>query len=143
MLIFNYLKQFWRDMTSQKLRTAMTIFGIVWGTVAVTLLLAFGEGMHHQLRVSQLGLGENIVICWPAQTSKPWQGLPKGRRIRVTDDRLAGWLDDKKVFDVALKGRTISLRPGPIKHCVPLGIANFLSRSAYRKIEMRRLVSDQ
>ncbi len=86
MLIFNYLKQFYRDMTSQKLRTAMTIFGIVWGTVAVTLLLAFGEGMHHQLRVSQLDLGENIVICWPAQTSKPWQGLPKGRRIRVTDE---------------------------------------------------------
>ena len=86
MLIFNYLKQFWRDMTSQKLRTAMTVFGIVWGTVAVTLLLAFGEGMHHQLKVSQLGLGENIVICWPAQTSKPWQGLPRGRRIRLTDE---------------------------------------------------------
>ncbi len=86
MVIWNYLKQFGRDLASQKLRTAMTIFGIVWGTVAVTLLLAFGEGLKRQMRRSWLGLGENIVICWPTQTSRPWQGLPRGRRIRVTDE---------------------------------------------------------
>ncbi len=86
MLLWNYLKQFVRDLRSQKLRAVMTIFGIVWGTVAVTLLLAFGDAMHKQLRKMQLGLGESIVICFPAQTSKPWQGLPRGRRLRITDE---------------------------------------------------------
>ena len=28
----------------QKLRTFLTVFGIVWGTVAVSLMLAFGTG---------------------------------------------------------------------------------------------------
>ncbi len=87
-MLINYLKQFVRDVLSQKLRTAMTVFGIVWGTVAVTLLLAFGEGLGQQMRTSWLGLGENIVICWPAQTSRPWEGLPRGRRIRLTDEDL-------------------------------------------------------
>jgi len=39
------LRQLFRDVRSQKLRTFLTIFGIVWGTVAVTLLLAFGRGL--------------------------------------------------------------------------------------------------
>ncbi len=60
-------------------------------------------------------------------------------RLRVTDSRIRAWIDDHEVFDVALEGRRISLRPGPIDQCVPLGIANFLSRSAFRKIELRRL----
>jgi putative ABC transport system permease protein len=84
-----YLVRFVRDMRSQKLRTFLTLFGIVWGTVAVTLLLAFGQGLHEQLIKTMRGLGENIVIAWPSRTSEPWQGLPRGRRIVVTDEDLA------------------------------------------------------
>ena len=86
MYLRNYLKQFVRDLLSQKLRTFLTVFGIVWGTASVTLLLAFGEGFHKQVGINMKGLGENIVICWPARTSKDWQGLPHGRRVRVSDD---------------------------------------------------------
>jgi len=43
------LLQLHRDMKSQKLRTLLTVFGLVWGTVAVTLLLAFGAGLKKQL----------------------------------------------------------------------------------------------
>ncbi|MEZ5333226.1 MAG: ABC transporter permease [Thermoanaerobaculia bacterium] len=82
----NYLKQFFSDLLTQKLRTFLTVFGIIWGTAAVTLLLAFGAGFHKQVGINMKGLGENIVICWPARTSKDWQGLPHGRNIRVTDD---------------------------------------------------------
>ena len=48
MAVSNALRQLWRDVRSQKLRTFLTVFGIVWGTVAVSLLLAFGEGFAHQ-----------------------------------------------------------------------------------------------
>lgn len=89
MALRTYLLQLLRDMRSQKLRTFLTLFGIVWGTVAVTLLLAFGEGLHGALIKSMKGLGENIIIAWPSRTSKPWEGLPRGRRVRVTDEELA------------------------------------------------------
>ena len=66
----NYLRQFLRDLRSQKLRHVLTLFGIVWGTAAVTLLLAFGEGLQERLIKNIRGLGENIVICWPSRTSQ-------------------------------------------------------------------------
>jgi putative ABC transport system permease protein len=81
-----YLRQFLRDIRSQKLRAALTLFGLVWGTTAVTLLLAFGEGLQARLIKNIRGLGENIVICWPSQTSKPWEGLPRNRKITIKED---------------------------------------------------------
>jgi putative ABC transport system permease protein len=83
------LKQLLRDLRSQKLRTFMTTFGIVWGTVAVSLLLAFGQGMHKQIYKSSAGLGENICIAWPSRTSMVFEGLGKGRRIRLNEDDMS------------------------------------------------------
>lgn len=79
-------RQLWRDMRSQRLRTFLTIFGIVWGTVAISLLLAFGTGLHRQMIRATAGLGDRIVIAWPGLTSMPYEGLGKGRRIRLTMD---------------------------------------------------------
>ena len=83
------LKQLLRDLRSQKMRTLMTTFGIVWGTTAVSLLLAFGQGFHKQLYKSSAGLGENICIAWPSRTSIPFQGLGRGRQIRMDEDDMA------------------------------------------------------
>ena len=81
--------QLWRDMRSQKLRTFLTVFGIVWGTAAVSLLLAFGIGLKHQQIRRVKGLGDRIVITWPGLTSIPFNGLGKGRKIRVSEDDIA------------------------------------------------------
>ncbi|RMF73112.1 MAG: FtsX-like permease family protein [Acidobacteria bacterium] len=82
-MILVTLRQAVRDLSSQRLRTALTTFGIVWGTVSICLLLAFGEGLHGQIYRNSAGLGENIVIVWPARTSRAWQGVGRGRPIRV------------------------------------------------------------
>lgn len=76
-------------MRSQKLRTFLTVFGIVWGTAAVSLLLAFGIGLKHQQIRRVKGLGDRIVIAWPGLTSVPFNGLGKGRKIRVSEDDIA------------------------------------------------------
>ena len=39
------LRQLFRDVRSQKLRTSLTIFGIVWGTVAGPLRPALGPAL--------------------------------------------------------------------------------------------------
>jgi putative ABC transport system permease protein len=77
----NSLRQILRDLRSQKLRTFLTVCGIVWGTVAISLLLAFGQGFHKQLIKTSRGLGNNIVIAFPSRTSLIFEGLGKGRRI--------------------------------------------------------------
>ena len=86
MPILLQLRQLLRDLKSQKMRTFMTTFGIVWGTAAVSLLLAFGQGFHEQMYKNSAGLGENICIAWPSRTSLPFQGLGKGRQIRLDED---------------------------------------------------------
>jgi putative ABC transport system permease protein len=84
-----FATQFLRDMKSQKLRTFLTIFGIIWGTASVVLLLAFGRGLHAQNQVSMHGLGEGIVILWGGKTSKPFMGFGRGRWVQLREEDAA------------------------------------------------------
>lgn len=83
------LRQLFRDVRTEKLRTFLTVFGIVWGTVAISLMLAFGTGLHKQLVKNTAGLGDRIVIVWPGLTSIPYEGLGKGRRLRIAEEDIA------------------------------------------------------
>ena len=78
-----------QDVRHQKMRTLLTLFGITWGTVSVALLVSFGEALEKRIKKNQHGLGENIVIAFPARTAIPFQGLGKGRRIRVSEEDIA------------------------------------------------------
>ncbi len=89
MNVFVSIKQFLNDLRRQKLRSALTMFGIFWGTCSIVLLFAFGKGIGEAQMKSQKGMGENIAIFWPGITAKEFKGLPKGRRIRPTDDDVA------------------------------------------------------
>jgi len=84
----SFLRQMLQDIRHQKVRTLLTLFGITWGTVSVALLVSFGEGLEARIRKNQRGMGESIVIAWPASTSLPFEGLGKGRKIRVSEDDL-------------------------------------------------------
>jgi len=86
MHLLMYMTHFFRDMRSQKLRTFLTLFGIIWGTSAVVLLLAFGKGLHAQNQKSMHGLGESIVILWGGRTSKPYMGFGRGRWIGLREE---------------------------------------------------------
>lgn len=72
----------------QKKRAFLTIAAIAWGTVAILLLLAFGEGLKLQLDKNRRAMGENITVLWPGETTKSWKGLPPGRPIRPRLDDL-------------------------------------------------------
>jgi putative ABC transport system permease protein len=86
MTSFSFLRQMLQDVRHQKMRTLLTLFGITWGTVSVALLVSFGEALEKRIKKNQHGLGENIVIAWPARTSIPFEGLGKGRRVRVSEE---------------------------------------------------------
>jgi putative ABC transport system permease protein len=80
------LAEFIRDLKAQKLRTALTVFGIVWGTVAIIVLLAFGVGFQKQLAINMHGIGEHIIIMFPGSTTKPYEGFGVGRPIRLIEE---------------------------------------------------------
>src|SRR5579859_1958822 len=70
----------------QKKRAYLTIAAIAWGTVAILLLLAFGEGLKRQLDKNRRSTGENLAVMWPDVTTKPWRGIPPGRPISLRSD---------------------------------------------------------
>jgi putative ABC transport system permease protein len=72
----------------QKKRAMLTIASIAWGTVAILLLLAFGEGLKRQMDKNRRAMGENIAVLWPGETTKAFKGLPPGRPIRPRVDDL-------------------------------------------------------
>jgi putative ABC transport system permease protein len=86
MKAFMFFSHLLRDVRSQKTRTVLTVFGIVWGTVSIVLLLGFGVGMGRQMRKDMHGMGEGIMILWPARTSISYQGLNKGRALNFLEE---------------------------------------------------------
>jgi putative ABC transport system permease protein len=70
----------------KKKRAVLTIAAIAWGTVTVLLLLAFGQGFREQLIKNEQGMGRNISIVWPGQTTKAFNGMPPGRALSFSDD---------------------------------------------------------
>jgi putative ABC transport system permease protein len=71
----------------RKKRAILTIAAISWGTVAILLLLAFGNGLQKRMITARNGMGENVAVVWPGETSMSYQGLKEGRRIIF-------WADD-------------------------------------------------
>ena len=73
----------------QKKRAILTIASIAWGSVALLLLLAFGQGLKNQLSIANRGMGTSIAVLWASETTKAWQGLPPGRSIRFLPEDVA------------------------------------------------------
>ena len=70
-----------RQLKDDRIRIALTLFGIVWGTVSITVLSAFGESVHRALLKGQKGQGDGLVRVAGGMTSQPYAGFPKGRWI--------------------------------------------------------------
>lgn len=80
-----------QTLRAHKLRTALTMFGIAWGIVSITLMVAAGEGLRvGQAKVAEQ-FGKDIMILFGGRTSLQAGGTRAGKRIRwdVDDASLA------------------------------------------------------
>ncbi len=80
------ISEFTADLRAQKLRAFLTTFGIIWGTVAIIVLIAFGVGFKQQLAQNMHGIGERIAIMFPGKTTKAFQGFGTGRPISFVEE---------------------------------------------------------
>lgn len=77
--ILHYLRQY-------KARTFMTMFGIIWGTMTVIILLSFGSGVKKSMSKNMHGMGDGIAILWPGKTSIAFEGYGRERQIRFREE---------------------------------------------------------
>jgi putative ABC transport system permease protein len=86
MLLKEIIIQGWEALMRNRLRSALTMLGIVWGLVSVVVLLAYGEGVGGSVLNAFLSLGNDVIMMWPGQTSMQAGGERAGRRIKFTYD---------------------------------------------------------
>jgi putative ABC transport system permease protein len=78
------------SLWAHKLRTGLTMFGIGWGIVSISLMIAAGEGLREGQKKTSALFGKDIMIFSAGRTSLQAGGLTSGRRLRWrTTDHLA------------------------------------------------------
>jgi putative ABC transport system permease protein len=75
--------QIWANLSANKLRSFLTMFGIVWGVTTIVLLAAVSEGFRRGNQVVLRELGKNVVIIRNGRTSTQAGGERAGRIIRL------------------------------------------------------------
>ena len=108
------LEEYVVDLKAQKLRAFLTTFGIIWGTVAIIVLIAFGVGFKKQIAQNMHGIGERIAIMFPGKTTKPYQGYGTGRPISFTEE-------DAKLLGSQIRGLKV-VTPEYSKREVPVRV---------------------
>ncbi len=79
-------KQTIATLRAHKMRSFLTMFGIVWGIASVIILVGLGMGFSKDQKKRMETLGKDLVIIWGGRTSAQAGGLAAGRRITLTID---------------------------------------------------------
>lgn len=80
----------WREifatLNRRKLRTALTALSVAWGIFMLVVLLAAGQGLANGAETAFRDDAANSVWLYATRTTKPYQGQPRGRRLRLSTD---------------------------------------------------------
>lgn len=66
-------------LSKNRLRTALTAFGVFWGIFMLMVLLGSGEGLRNGITAGFSGSAANAFYMWTQRTTRPYRGLPPGR----------------------------------------------------------------
>jgi putative ABC transport system permease protein len=90
-MFIEVFKEAWIALGRNRVRSLLTMTGISWGIVAVTLLLSYGSGFRSVLLYTFEVFGKGAVICWPGTTSEQAGGERAGKEVRFEQED-ADWV---------------------------------------------------
>ena len=71
------------SISAHKLRSFLTMFGIIWGIASVILLVGLGKGFSRDQKERLKTIGVDLAIVWGGRTSSQAGGYAAGRSIRL------------------------------------------------------------
>jgi len=86
MTLTEILRQAVATFRAHKMRTFLTMFGLVWGIASVILLVGLGRGFVVDQKKHMESLGKDLVIVWGGRTSSQVGGRAAGREIHLNVD---------------------------------------------------------
>ncbi|MEE8200174.1 MAG: ABC transporter permease [Candidatus Acidoferrales bacterium] len=109
-MFWEMILQSWDALRRHPLRSFLTMLGVVWGIVAVTLLIAYGGGFRRAIWDGFAAFGRSAVVCWPGQTSQQAGGERAGKRVRFEkEDR--DWILQEASLVKLVSLETVRWRP--------------------------------
>jgi putative ABC transport system permease protein len=96
-------------LVANRLRSALTMLGVVIGVAAVVVLVALGAGAKHEVEQQVEGLGSNIIIVVPGKFELG--SAPTISRLTLDDVNLLGRVvgDERRVAVSVASGETVSV----------------------------------
>jgi putative ABC transport system permease protein len=87
MRILNLFKVAFRSLMRNKLRSFLTMLGIIIGVSSVIAMLAIGEGSNQNIKTSVASLGTNSIMVYPGNNTMGGvsQGAASNKTIKVED----------------------------------------------------------
>ncbi len=86
MSFLDLIKQVYVSLRANRMRSALTMFGIVWGIASVIILVGIGDGFKEANKREFSQLGSNISIIWGGRTSLQPGGQRGGKDIRFKEE---------------------------------------------------------
>ncbi len=86
MTLSEILRQAIGTFRAHKMRTFLTMFGLVWGIASVIILVGLGRGFVVDQKKHMETLGKDLVIVWGGRTSSQVGGRAAGREIHLNVD---------------------------------------------------------
>src|SRR5258708_7821663 len=82
MFLQELITQGWQSLMRNRLRSLLTMLGIVGGMGSVVLLLAFGQGLGGSVSMAFNNVGHEVIVLWPGQTSLQAGGQRAGKNVQ-------------------------------------------------------------
>ncbi|MBI4517688.1 MAG: ABC transporter permease [Deltaproteobacteria bacterium] len=79
---------------------ALTMFGIVWGTASVVLLVGWGIGVHGMVDAGMQKIGKNLVLVLPGRVGEDLSAADERRTITLDLDDVAALRQAARRADV-------------------------------------------
>ena len=84
---FIFDKDSWQEIfgsiKKSKLRTAITVIGVLWGVFLFITLLGAAKGMENGFDREFKNLATNSIFLWAQRTERPYKGFQRGRSMRL------------------------------------------------------------
>ena len=71
--------EIYNALAKNRVRTALTAFGVFWCIFMLMVLLGSGNGLENGVTSDFAGSAPNAFYMWTQRTTKPYRGLPPGR----------------------------------------------------------------
>ncbi len=76
-------QEIYGSIRKNKLRTGITIIGVMWGIFLLVVLLGAARGMGNNFDKLFGNFATNSVFIWGQQTSMPFKGFQEGKRVQL------------------------------------------------------------